>query len=333
MMEIYYDSLDYSDLLQTLSKQFKTKVYDGYMSIPSNIGAGFLKAIQLPCGISVLISDMRLREDTLLHRSNSQGNLNYILQFNEAIEAPTLYSTPKVEAYNMLKQMVLLTHTGVCSKYFVPANTRLLSYKIIFQRKHLFQFIDEQTVDSTLSKYFSDFVQSGAVDPLDVEYRSILKELMNENISHPLAKNFVQNRTFLLIEKFLLKLFAAEKPVTEKLKLSDNEIVRLMKIESMLVNDFSVTPPNINYLSRISAMSPTKLKTDFKRLYGMPIYEYYQKNRMQRAKMLLLDGKHSIKEVGIKVGYSNLSHFAGSFKKEFGLLPSELLAKDGALAI
>jgi AraC-like DNA-binding protein len=94
-----------------------------------------------------------------------------------------------------------------------------------------------------------------------------------------------------------------------------------------------MTPPNINYLSRISAMSPTKLKTDFKRLYGVPIYEYYQKNRMQRAKNLLLEGKHSIKEVGIKVGYSNLSHFAGSFKKEFGILPSEMLAKDGALAI
>jgi len=25
------------------------------------------------------------------------------------------------------------------------------------------------------------------------------------------------------------------------------------------------------------------------------------------------------------VGYSNLGHFAGSFKKEFGILPSELV--------
>jgi AraC-like DNA-binding protein len=332
MTEIYYDSVNYLECLQTISRNFKTKVTDGFLAIPSNVGMGFMKAIQLPNGISVLISDCKLREDTILHRGSFNGQY-YILQFNEAVEAPTLYSTPRTDSFNMLKQMVLLTHTEVSCKYFIPANARLVSYRIIFQRRHLLQYIDEQVVDNLLSKYFSDFVQSGAIDPLDVEYRTILKELMKENITHPLAVNFIQNRTLLLIEKFLLKLVAQEKPAADKLKFTDNEIVRLMKIESMLINDFSVTPPNISYLSRISAMSATKLKTDFKKLYGMPIYEYYQKNRMQRAKLLLLEGKHSIKEVGIKVGYSNLSHFAGSFKKEFGLLPSEMLAKDGALAI
>jgi len=203
----------------------------------------------------------------------------------------------------------------------------------MFRRNHLQQCIDEQVINNLLTKYFSEYVQSGAIDPLGVEYRAILKELMKETITHPLAVNFMQNRTMLLIEKFLTKLMEQQKPESNKLRFSDNEIVRLMKIESMLVNDFSVTPPNINYLSRLCAMSPTKLKTDFKKLYGMPIYEYYQKNRMQRAKSLLLEGKYSIKEVGIKVGYSNLSHFAGSFKKQFGALPSELIAKNGALAI
>jgi len=31
------------------------------------------------------------------------------------------------------------------------------------------------------------------------------------------------------------------------------------------------------------------------------------------------------------VGYSNLSHFASTFEKEFGYLPSEIAAKDGVL--
>ena len=57
----------------------------------------------------------------------------------------------------------------------------------------------------------------------------------------------------------------------------------------------------------------------------MPIYEYYQKNRMMRAKALLQEEVYSIKHVGMMVGYSNLGHFAASFKKEFGILPSELV--------
>ncbi len=60
-------------------------------------------------------------------------------------------------------------------------------------------------------------------------------------------------------------------------------------------------------------------------MYGMPIYEYYQKNRMMRAKALLQEEKHAIKQVGIMVGYTNLGHFAASFRKEFGILPSELV--------
>jgi AraC-like DNA-binding protein len=52
---------------------------------------------------------------------------------------------------------------------------------------------------------------------------------------------------------------------------------------------------------------------------------------MLKAKSLLLEGQYSIKEVGMLVGYSNLSHFANTFKKEFGILPSELTSKDGML--
>jgi len=109
------------------------------------------------------------------------------------------------------------------------------------------------------------------------------------------------------------------------IKLKDDEISRLIKVESLLIKDYSGTPPTIAALSRVATMSATKLKKDFKAVYGLPIYEYYQKNRMMRAKALLTEGKYAVKEVGMRVGYTNLGHFAASFKKEFGVLPSELV--------
>ena len=44
---------------------------------------------------------------------------------------------------------------------------------------------------------------------------------------------------------------------------------------------------------------------------------------MLHAKNLLKKGIYSIQEVGNMVGYTNLGHFAGAFKKEFGLLPKD----------
>jgi len=332
MIDLYTDGISCTDYLLTLARQFKTRVNGDSVIVPSDLGNGFFKSVELSNGISLIMSDTCFREDVLLTLQPVPGEY-YLLQFHEVIEAPTLYSTPKIKAHNLLKQMVLLTPVAQGGKFFVPATARLVSYQVIFRKSHITSLVPGDVLDEIFEKYFETLEQPGNIDPLQVSYRAVLKELMVQHLSQPLGMNFLQNRIMLLMEKFLVRIASENNVKPETQKFSDNELVRLMKIESMLVNDFSVTPPNINYLSRISAMSPTKLKSDFKKMYGMPIYEYYQKNRMQRAKALLLEGKYSIKEIGIKVGYSNLSHFAGSFRKEFGMLPSEMLARDGALAM
>jgi AraC-like DNA-binding protein len=45
---------------------------------------------------------------------------------------------------------------------------------------------------------------------------------------------------------------------------------------------------------------------------------------MQKARSLLLTGQYTVKEVGLQLGYTNLSNFSLAFKKEFGILPSHV---------
>jgi AraC-like DNA-binding protein len=60
-------------------------------------------------------------------------------------------------------------------------------------------------------------------------------------------------------------------------------------------------------------------------MYGTTVFEYYQRIRMQRARILLLSRRYSIKQIGRQLGYSNLSNFAIAFRKEFDQLPHELI--------
>jgi AraC-like DNA-binding protein len=46
---------------------------------------------------------------------------------------------------------------------------------------------------------------------------------------------------------------------------------------------------------------------------------------MGKAKEMLLSGAFSVKEVGYRLGYQNLSNFANAFRREYGILPSELV--------
>ncbi len=57
----------------------------------------------------------------------------------------------------------------------------------------------------------------------------------------------------------------------------------------------------------------------------MKLYEFFNRNRREKAKEMLKTGEYSVKQVGVAIGFSNLSNFAKAFKKEFGILPKEII--------
>lgn len=327
MIEINSNSRDYTKLLNSIAASFSTKIKDDFLSVPGSVGQGYLWALNLPEGISILISDAVYHQDILLYRNSGSGQY-FTLQFNETIGETDEQDQWKQEssvAFLKNQNVALLTNSLMSPKFFFPAGLRFRSVNIIFAKEHLQLFFDPKTINAFISRYFSVFFKNENVDPIDTEYRLLMNELIKEKIDHPLKLHFIQNRVMLLLEKFIRKFFSKMNLQESRQRFKEDEISRLMKVEALLVKDFRKPPPVIALLSRFAAMSPTKLKTDFKALYGLPLYEYYQKNRMIYAKILLQENKYTIREVGNMVGYTNLGHFAASFKKEFGILPREVI--------
>lgn len=325
MLEISYNNSDFVSLMQVMARVFQVRAEGNVFRIPEKAGNGFSVAYNLPDGLSVLISDGYFNDGMMLHRY--AANYQYfILQFNESFDNNDTRSKPADEKhiYNIQDAAILLTSSLMDTKLIFPPKVRIRSVRIIFGNDYLTNSIGKEMSDKFLSNYFSMLSKNQNLELIDTDYRVIMDELIKEKLEHPLRIKFIYNRATLLIEKLVTGFMGKLEKNKDVIKLKDDEINRLIKIESLLVKDFSVAPPVIAILSKIAAMSPTKLKKDFKTMYGLPVYEYYQKNRMMRAKALLMEGRYAIKEVGMMVGYSNLGHFAGSFKKEFGVLPSEM---------
>ncbi len=321
----------YTDFIQTCARLFNTKAEQNYLSIPDNYGSGYMTSYMLPEGISIMLGDTVFKDDLYLYRSPSPNHQFFVLQFNETF-VTSERRTEKLldkEVETVQQNMVLLTNSLIQSKFLLPAGTRVRTVKLIFEKQHLLNLLQHEVVDKFVASYFSQMVKKITTEPIDAGYRLLLNDVLKNNDEHPLKFTFIQNRVLLLLERFLIHFTERMKTSEGGFRLKDEEVSRLIKVESLLIRDFSVPPPTINELSRISTMSPTKLKKDFKAMYGLPLYEYFQKNRMMRAKDLLMEEKYAIKEVGMMVGYSNLGHFAASFKKEFGVLPSELFIEEG----
>lgn len=67
--------------------------------------------------------------------------------------------------------------------------------------------------------------------------------------------------------------------------------------------------------------STTKLKTAFKKQFGMGLYKYHQEQRLEKGKSLLETSEKTLKEISRILGYKYRENFNTSFKKKFGKPP------------
>ena len=74
-------------------------------------------------------------------------------------------------------------------------------------------------------------------------------------------------------------------------------------------------------LSRMLSVSPTYLKTEFRRIYGISVHRCLIDLRMRRAGELILCTNRPLYNIAQEVGYEGMSQFSIAFKKYYGTTP------------
>ncbi|MBA2673651.1 AraC family transcriptional regulator, partial [Ramlibacter sp.] len=86
---------------------------------------------------------------------------------------------------------------------------------------------------------------------------------------------------------------------------------------------------SLELLAGVAGLSPSHFKTLFKRSVGVPAYEYVIRQRVQRARALLLRRDLPASQVALEAGFAHQSHMARCMKRVLGLTPSALLRAQG----
>ena len=108
-------------------------------------------------------------------------------------------------------------------------------------------------------------------------------------------------------------------------KLNLQDVEKQFKVKEVLLSHIYGNAPTLTMLAEMTHISTSKLKNDFKSVFGMPVYQYYLKKKMEIAKKLILSKSATVAEIGYQLGYSNTSQFSAQFKKHFGKNPSQLM--------
>lgn len=329
MITYKYSYTNYKDWLAGFARAMGASPRnEHHFVIPAACGQGHIWQFSLPNGLDMVICDFKLSENLVLHRTASPSRY-YTLRFDEVLVSEELevrIHTDSVKEKGHLRSAVTLTCDMFDLEVLLSKGSSVRSIALLFPETWLARYFDFKEPESVLKQYLAMKTASLNFEPIDTNYRQLMNEIFSFSPEHPLWLAKLENRTMLLAERFFTRLFdklAGNKNL--KPGVSPLDVQLLMEVESALLKSIDSAPPTIPELSRMASMSPSKLKKQFKTVYGLPVYKYYQKHRMHEARKLLMSGKYSVKEVGLRLGYSNLSHFALAFKKEFSVLPSEVL--------
>lgn len=115
-----------------------------------------------------------------------------------------------------------------------------------------------------------------------------------------------------------------QKPNTATNAISKKDQETLKKIENYLMQNLKGEFPGIEFLSDLVNISPSKLKADFRLVYGKTIFQFFKEKQMELAFQLLKYSDTQIKNIASTFGYENTSKFAVSFRKHHKILPSQL---------
>lgn len=95
---------------------------------------------------------------------------------------------------------------------------------------------------------------------------------------------------------------------------------RLMLAKEYISNNYN-QKFKIEDVASASCLSATHLMRTFKLAYGLSAYEYLTLVRLSRAQALLKEGKYSVNEIVMLVGFESVSSFISLFKASFSHTP------------
>jgi AraC-like DNA-binding protein len=299
-------------------------VTDSVLYFSGKTGKGFMTVAGISTGVEVLaINVSNLTEELTFSFLPSRSASSYILCFDDIslpgkleTDLPLTYAGVPGDRHN---SSVSITDASYGKLVSYPKEKTIRALIVRVQKSsmgHLIDDFDAGAIQSILQSHNNTSLSW----PITFKYRLLLNDFMADIVQHPFRELFTIRNVSILVEYLLLQFFVMERLSKDGNYLSTQDTVNLSKVEHHLCSNYKQEFPGIEKLSRISAMSPTSLKTKFKKYYGETLFGYYQKNKLEHARKLL-DNKVPVKVVATEIGYSNPSHFTLAFKKEYGFSP------------
>lgn len=189
----------------------------------------------------------------------------------------------------------------------------------LFIHKDVMEYFLINPNNRTASQYFSKLLKTTFYENTfiltagNVIIKTLTEKLMNMN-----CVNYTPIQE-LSLRKTIVSLLYETAEYIFNIKISSYNSSQIAIAKSILLDNL-VNPPSVERLARLCNLSLSALKSGFKTHYNDTIYGVLRKERLRKAKQLLMEGT-SVTNAASEVGYSNSSKFSKAFKAYYGNSP------------
>ncbi len=316
---------DFVSWLKKFASVLQTPMQGNDLILPDSLGQGRIIAQSPSRDMSFVVMDFTLNEDLVLIRKPTT-DYGILLFFNQVIVSDFFRirsGHQELKETTKSRSNAFLSSTNMELDLHYSKGSVLKRVGIYFSPAMVRKFV-KNDMQLFLSVYTDQGIKNVNRETINFELKSILDDIFNTNLKDDFGRLILQNRVLMLTEKFLHNLLAKEVKGEKKNYIKKEDIEGIQTVEKILTQADLEKFPSIEALSRHAMMSSTKLKTKFKEVYGMKLYEYYNRHRLLKAKEMITQRNSSVKDAAYSIGFSNLSNFSRAFKKEFGVLPGQI---------
>ncbi len=296
--------------------------FETIYQIPKGLGEGTIQSIQIRDGMDLILVDQKPDRDL-------------VLEITVSPELTKLFFT--------LSGQMKAIFPGSNQHYIIPAGERTLGVfgpkmNVVFSRdqptqvacisfeNHLLQSLEGESqvildkVSQMIQKTLTGMDRPS--NPIDSAMLLVLHQIQNCPYQDSLRQVYLESKVLELLV-LCSEQSSSIKPNGHS-QLHAQDIDKIHYAKEILLENME-TPPSLLELAKQVGINDFKLKKGFREILGTTVFGFLREQRMEKARLLLEEGKMNVTEVLYDVGYNSPSHFTFEFKKRFGITPSSLI--------
>ncbi len=304
-----------------LNNIYRADVLQKEMVITGEKGQGYFKRVILKPSMEVFISDVTFNESLTMQEES--GNPQYCLAFCLG------------ERFRWRVEGSKKEHEIECGESYIFCGSQgdsVCRYNPGQRFYGLSIHLDREIIINIARQMEKEGFRSGLAYGNGVFYKRrfspavklILNDIVNCPYRDQVKRIYLEGKILELIAIYMNELMQEKESHCSPVELSQADTESLRQARRILDENIAA-PPTIGKLARLVYLNEYKLKTGFKKMFGMPVHAYIIDQRLEMARSLMEEQRLKVTEAVLLVGYSDASHFAEKFRKKYGVNPSKYI--------